>query len=254
MERHRHHGPIERTCLLEDKTVPYPAPCGQPYAHPVHYADAAHPYANADGVCGWLLQETGSQVWCGKYIEDAVHHEPSAEQTVVLRMGSSADAPAEDGGSGGEPWAFVPRTVFDPERMLAEEPPVHMSPDHNLFQCEHPDCVRDAKAAQREEDLGQRPVNEAPGSWEAQTAHELEVGGEVTVGPWPVRQYHFDDATGRAACWAQCAALADTGEVFFLEVWWMGNVMRVARVQWGAFSLLSGVDMIDKVRTWPPAG
>ena len=31
--------------------------------------------------------------------------------------------------------------------LLNGQPPVHMSPDHNLFRCQHPDCQRDAELA-----------------------------------------------------------------------------------------------------------
>jgi hypothetical protein len=80
--------------------------CGLHYAASFHYNDHDHPFCESasdpDGLCLWVLQNVApgvGAVRCYREAGDAVHRAPVPDdaETVVMKMGSSADAPAEDG-------------------------------------------------------------------------------------------------------------------------------------------------------------
>lgn len=192
---------------------------------------------------------------CGRHQLDDVHdvngataqmHRETTE--MLLRMaegevpsgrvyGSSADAPAEDGGGGSGSWAFTPVAGFVPD-----SPPEHMSHDHNLFRCGHPDCVRDAE-------LAREPVNEEE-TFSASSARFLSEGSLMTWGPWPVRQF-VGGGGGSEDVARLIGHLMAVGEPWFAECWWMNVRTSVVRVQWGSLLTATAAEVLAAVASWP---
>ena len=223
--------------------------CGRAYAAAEHFSDGEHPYTVGDvpddDRCFWVLQGPdgaglpGNGLYCLGNREDTLHP-PLPDQTAVLTpepegrvygrgvepdepvqdlsgsrdrvFGSSADAPAEDGGDGSGSWAF------DPHVPMAAAVP-----------------SRDS-------------VNEEE-TFVAASARLLGSGQAMTWGPWPVRQFVIAD--GRKADLQKClGGLLDLGEPWFAECWWVG-ARRVVRVQWGSLLMSSGAEVETAVASWP---
>jgi hypothetical protein len=214
--------------------------CGLNYSASLHYNDDDHPFdAGEEGssvACLWRLQNVPAgmeALFCLRDSIDSVHNHPSAgagpDDTVVMEVavplaeppypdgrlyGSSADAPAEDGGDGGGSWAYEAQAVPLLSRAEAGGP---------------------------------------DGSSARMAARALLNGLVVDSGPWPVRQWFCPDG-GAPEAWEMpgelVCALNVAGEPFVVNVWWATTERRLVRVTWGELLGMSFAQAADAVEEW----
>lgn len=259
--KHRFVGTVGELCK---ETFGGVAQCALGYGSSLHYSDQSHPYKEDQtgtykGQCVWRLQNNSNPgaLLCGADVEDPTHDpeedEPEAD-TVVQKEGwlgaliGMPDVAAEAEGRGEE-------SGRRPE-TLADMVPEHMYPDHNVFKCEHPDCVRDAReataqasegkpqlgtpeAAERlvralaeesgayawgpEKDKDMRLLDEDSvgplAAWQKAIRALESVDGEVLHGPWPVRRFKMPDGSGSPAFKRTVEALETLGMDYTVQVW-----------------------------------
>lgn len=237
--------------------------CRLNYSASAHYNDDDHPFdagEPAGASCGWQMQNTpgvGANIFCWRMADDPVHHHDDLTMAFEVPVaeppfpdgrvyGTAADAPGEDD--------QFQHTFTDGV--------------HNLFHCGHPQCRKDAAAAEAE-----RPYQHAGAPWAAEeawsplppltppqalgspawAAWNLAHGQVLGSGPWPVRQWYCPDG-GAPEAWEEpgelICALNVAGEPFTVDVWWAAPEVRLVRVTWSGLLGLDDGALCAAVESW----